>query len=199
MNFVWRNATKEDCLEFNKWGELAFVQGQNEQVKQGAYNINRYLNADRYGGLGVIVRQYIGSEEFPDKYFFAKTATVDDQIVGMTVVYKHENENVLECMAIAVNPNLHGKGYGTAMIFDIVKEQKKLFNVEEECEITAHIDKSNIASQTAFAKAGFVKTLATYKKFVGLTPVNEKFKMRPTQKVVETQNTDIKNNDDFVK
>ena len=65
MNFVWRNATKEDCLEFNKWGELAFAQDQNEQVKQGAYNINRYLNADRYGGLGVIVRQYISVAHIP--------------------------------------------------------------------------------------------------------------------------------------
>ncbi len=179
MNLSWRNTTKYDCVEFNKWSNAFNFEDKPQRVKDGVKNINKYLSADRYGGFGVLLRQFINYQEFTNEDYFVKTAIDKKRIVGVTVVYKHENKNVLECMIIAVNPELHGKGYGTAMVFDIVKNHKKLFGLEEQCEITAFINKENVASQTAFKKVGFVKNNKVFAKFEGLVPQNDQYTLKP--------------------
>ena len=179
MNLTWSNTTKYDCVEFNKWSNVNNFEHKTQKVVTGVQNINKYLHANRYGGLGVLLRQFVNYQEFTNEDYFVKTATDNKKIVGVTVAYKHENKNVLEWMVIAVNPELHGKGYGTAMVFDIVKHHKKLFGLNEDCEIIAFINKENVASQTAFKKVGFVKNNKKFEKFEGLIPTNDQYTLKP--------------------
>lgn len=199
MNFEWRDATPLDCLEFNRWSETDNF--KEKLAKKGSKNLNKFLNANRYGGFGFIIRQFINYQEFTSDDYFAKVATIEENVVGVAVVYKHPNKNLLECMAIAVDPSLQGNGYGTAMIFDIVKCHEKLFGIKEKCEVTAYIDKHNIASQTAFKKVGFLKTNKVFDKFEGLCPLNDQYSFTPKEDIVleDNSNTNNINNKDFSK
>lgn len=179
MNLKWRNTTKYDCLEFNKWSNKDNYKGESKRVLEGVVNINKYLNANRYGGFGVFVKQFLNCQNFGGDMYFVKTALDKTKIVGVVIAHKSKDDNVLECMAIAVNPKLRGKGYGTAMIFDVAKQHHLLFNLSQKCEISVLINKDNVASQTTFKNVGFVKTNGIFKKIEGVIPINEQYTIKP--------------------
>ncbi len=192
MNLIWQDTTKYDCVEFNKWSDEANYINSSQSVRDGVKNINKYLHANRYGGFGVLIRQFVNFQEFTADDYFVKTAIHKNKIVGVTVTFKHPNKNILECMVLGVNPTCQGKGYGSAMVFDIVKDHVKLFGLTETCEITAFIDKENVASQLAFKKHGFVKTNKQFKKIEGITPVNEQYSLEPKIIIQTKQELDRK-------
>lgn len=176
MNFEWRDITREDCVEFNRWCNIDELKVKTPASIKGVENLNKYLHSNSYGGLGNMVLMFINTIGGADDMYL-KTATIDNKPVGFVLVNNDlKPMPTLECMIFAVNPELQGKGYGTAMLFDVVKHPDLIFNVEN-CKFVSYVNKTNVASQKAFTKVGFVKNNSWFKEFKNIitVPANEQF------------------------
>lgn len=158
MNFEWTRTTKKDCEEFNKWNNPDELKFKEDKVLNNVKNLNKFLNADKAGGLGSVLVNYIGGDAYSLNNFFVKTARLNNEIVGVMAAYfnNESGSNVLECQIYAVKPELQGKGYGTAMLFDMVKNTEQIFGISNT-KFVAYVNKNNKASIKAFEKNGFKK------------------------------------------
>lgn len=146
MNFTWRETTSADLKLFNDWHRQA-------KIKNNQYdNISVFLTDTAL--LGNFIDNITSS--FPER-LKAITALLNDVPVGVVVAYIRNQpklDNIVTFEAIAVNPELTGKGIGTAMIFDVVKNSEKIFNYNPKV-IRAVVNASNYASKKVFKKNNF--------------------------------------------
>ena len=119
MNFDWRDISRKDTEEFNKWSN-----SEDFKIKSKENTIDKYLHTNNYGGLGELIKMFLNVK---GKDMFLKVATDNGQLIGIIVAMKLDNQpkDTIECMMFAVNPTLQGKGYGTAMLFDVVKSPER--------------------------------------------------------------------------
>lgn len=146
MNFTWREITDEDLKIFNNWHKMA-------KLKNNEYDgISVFLTDTAL--LGNFIDRITSS--YPER-LKAITAILNDVPVGVVVAYirnEPKMDNIVTFEAIAVNPELTGKGIGTAMIFDVVKNSEKILASLPDY-FFASIDKDNKPSRGAFENNGF--------------------------------------------
>ena len=155
MNFTWEKTNEKDFETFNIWHTEAIFKAGKEQDP-----ITKYL-APKTVLLGNVIKMLTGEKS--DLKWESLTAKLNGDAVGF-VVFSRENklENnfpilQLNIEVIAVNPSCVGKGVGTAMIFDIVKNKEKFFGLKVD-KFSTKIERENSPSQNAFLKNGFIKT-----------------------------------------
>lgn len=184
MNFDWRDISRKDTEEFNQWSN-----SEDFKIKSKENTIDKYLHTNNYGGLGELIKMFLNVK---GKDMFLKVATDNGRMIGIIVAMKLDNQpkNTIECMMFAVNPTLQGKGYGTAMLFDVVKYPEKIFGISN-CKFVSYVNKENIASETAFKKAGFKKNENWLENF-GLEVKNNQFVYDKTDENLNGENNERK-------
>lgn len=147
MNFTWRETTDDDKKLFNNWHKLS-------KLKNNEYDgISVFLTDTAL--LGNFIDRITSS--YPER-LKAITAILNDVPVGVVVAYirnEPKMDNIVTFEAIAVNPELTGKGIGTAMIFDVVKNSEKILASLPDY-FFASINKNNKSSRGAFENNGFI-------------------------------------------
>lgn len=159
MNFTWEKTEEKDFETFNKWHMEAIFKAGKEQDP-----ITKYL-APKTILLGNVIKMLTGEKS--DLKWESITAKLNGVAVGF-VAFSRETKlenNVpilqLNIEVIAVDPSCVGKGVGTAMIFDIVKNKEKLFGLKIH-KFSTKIERENRPSQNAFLKNGFIKTSSEF-------------------------------------
>lgn len=142
MNFEWKKTTEQDLEQFNNWGK--------KDLK-----IQRFVDGKN---LGNKILDMVGSLNFDQSPFKVKSVYSGNVLVGVCVVIINKatkkSRNTLTLYNIVVNPELQNKGYGCAMMFDIVKNCEQIFNFKPMV-IKSYVDKQNVASNKMHVNAGF--------------------------------------------
>lgn len=147
MNFDWRKSTPEDFELFNNWHKVAKLKNSNSD------RISTFLTGDAL--LGTFIKKSIlrGSDNLK-----SITATLNSKAVGVIVAYVRQKNSEVDAAitieAIAVNPEFIGRGIGTAMIFDVVKNSDKILGITPDYFVAA-VDSDNKSSCGAFENNGF--------------------------------------------
>lgn len=142
MNFEWKQTTEQDLEQFNNWGK--------KDLK-----IQRFVDGKN---LGNKILEMVGSLNFDQSPFKVKSVYSGNVLVGVCVVFinktNKKDRNTMMIYNIVVNPELQNKGYGCAMMFDIVKNCEQIFNFKPMV-IKSYVDKQNVASNKMHVNAGF--------------------------------------------
>lgn len=186
LMFRWEDTTPEQCEEFNRWTQADKLKVKTTTSLKGIENLNRFLNADREGGLGNFILQFLLEErenhETNSNYLIEsemifKTVIDNDEIISVMAFNKVvDTETTINCMLIAVNPEKQAQGYGAAIALEMVKHPDLIFGIKG-CKFTAFIDKNNLPSQKIFLGANFTENKTYFEKFTkrGLKPKTLKF------------------------
>ena len=147
MNFDWRRTTEEDLQEFNKWHES--VKGTNKD------NITKYIGEKP---LGENVLDLVKDLNCDNTSYRARSIYYNNELVGVVVAIivnkSRFSHRELRIHNLVVNPFVQGKGIGTAILFDVVKNCEQIFNFTPS-KITSSVAKSNVASNKAHQNAKF--------------------------------------------
>ena len=135
MNFNWNISNEADFKEFDKW----------------IINNNNFLK-DRK--LSEVISNTINGCVRP---CYCATAKIKKEVCGFVLISHNFNEKpVKQAMIdlIVTNPKLSNNGFGTAMIFDVVKNCEKIFGFKPE-KINALVNVTNNSSKKIFLKNYF--------------------------------------------
>lgn len=142
MNFEWKQTTEQDLEQFNNWGK--------KDLK-----IQRFVDGKNLGNKILEMVENIG---YDSGVFRVRSVYDNDVLVGVCVVFinktNKKDRNTMMIYNIVVNPELQNKGYGCAMMFDIVKNCEQIFGFKPRV-IKSYVDKDNVASNKMHLSAGF--------------------------------------------
>ena len=142
MNFEWKQTTEQDLEQFNNWGK--------KDLK-----IQRFVDGKN---LGNKILEMVENISYDSGVFRVRSVYDNDVLVGVCVVIINKatkkSRNTLTLYNIVVNPELQNKGYGCAMMFDIVKNCEQIFNFKPMV-IKSYVHKQNVASNKMHVNAGF--------------------------------------------
>ncbi len=197
-NLTWVDTTKEHCYEINRWSDKNELKVKTEASFAAVEKLNHFLNASPENGLGVFLMRYIKKQ--PDDYFYndtpvnlndrnsveyvVKTAMHKAEVVGF-LAFSHKFEpntgqDEYHILMYAVNPELQGRGYATAMFRDIQQNPQLIFGVDS-CKVTMMVDVDNIACRKVISKFGAVvdeeKMQRTIAALQGRKPKMDEFVM----------------------
>lgn len=134
MEFQWDDYRKEYESALSNWGHDFITQRYaTEDILQ---DIQYYQNHSEY---------LLGEN------FFCKVIS-KRQVLAVGIFLVHDQTLTINPLIVA--PEARNHGYGTAIIYELVKETRKIFGNEYQ-QIIAGIDLSNHPSIRLFQKVGF--------------------------------------------
>lgn len=141
----WVRYDKEESAVFAGFNRQLRAWTSQEAVRKyvsGEFDLDRYL-------LSLAIDE--GSDI--DGLFYCFT---DNELCGVALVSAPEgNSDETNIQYIVVNPNMQGKGLGTALLTSIFANGNFFTRNRHKGYFVARIDKSNLASHKAFVKSGF--------------------------------------------
>lgn len=196
-NLTWTDTGKEDCYEINNWSDKNLLTVKTDATSEAVDKLNRFLNASPSNGLGSFLLGYIKKQ--PGDYFYyeaanwndttqvkygVKSARDGDRLVGFVAFDSKfiptTGETEYHVLMYAVNPELQGRGYATAMFFDMKRNPQLIFGVDH-CKISMMVDVENVGCRKVISKVGAQLDSEQQAKItgmlesVGLVPKMEEF------------------------
>jgi len=130
-----RKVSEKDCRLIWKWANDPEVRAESFTPKAIPYNDH--------------VIWFERKNNDPDSYLYIAENT-DRKSVGQVRFELEGNDAII---SISLDRKFRGKGYGSIII---ALASQKIFEISEVNVIHAYIKKGNIASKSAFQKAGFI-------------------------------------------
>ena len=97
-------------------------------------------------------------DKIDSEIYITKAVYVDDILLGyLALCYFKENEkNTISINLIVINPKYHNNGYGKLILNDLIKNNKKIINIDVDI-FNATISITNISSIKLFESLNFTK------------------------------------------
>lgn len=195
---TWVDTTKDDCYIINSWSDEKQLTIKTESTRIAVDKLNKFLNASPTNGIGTSLIPYIKKQP-GDFYYYDEPLNVNDQNkVGYGVKSAYYNGELIGFVAYdstfsqttgkteylilkyAVNPELQGRGFATAMFMDMKKAPQLIFGVDH-CKVSMMVDIENVGCRKVISKVGAkIDTEKMEKMKVilkGLQPKMEEFVM----------------------
>ena len=142
----WVRYDKEESAVFARFNRQMRAWSSQEAVRKyvsGEFDLDRYL-------LSLAIDE--GSDI--DGLFYCFT---DNELCGVALVSAPEgNSDETSVQYIVVNPNMQGKGLGTAMLSSIFTNGNFFTRNMHKGKFVTSVHKDNVASQKACLKSGFI-------------------------------------------
>lgn len=196
---TWLDTTKADCTQISSWSDKNLLTVKTDATSEAVDKLNRFLNASPNNGLGSFLISYIKKE--PGDYYYyddpswyntsfvqygVKSAYDQDRLVGFVAFDSKfiatTGETEYHILMYAVNPELQGLGYATAMFFDMKQHPQAIFGTDH-CKVSMMVDVENVGCRKVISKVGAkidtekMEQIAGVLDGFGLVPRMEEFVM----------------------
>ena len=146
------------------------------RIKINSKHIYRLLNCCRnneirdveinkdYAGFSINYNQYSDLEKIlkenkiDGESYITKIVYVDNILLGYLALcyFQWNGKNVISINPIVINPKYHNNGYGKLILNDLIKNNKKIINIDVDI-FNATISITNISSIKLFESLNFTK------------------------------------------
>lgn len=183
-NLTWIDTTKEDCYCIDGWSDKNLLTVKTNATSEAVDKLNRFLNAGPNNGLGSFLLGYIKKDQgdycyFEDPSWYdddwvkygVKSAYDQDKLVGFVAFDSKfiatTGETEYDILMYAVNPELQGLGYATAMFFDMKQYPQFIFGTDH-CKVSMMVDVENVGCRKVISKVGAKIDTEKMAKMTGL-------------------------------
>ena len=182
---TWLDTTKEDCYQINSWSDKNLLTVKTDATSEAVDKLNRFLNSTPNNGLGTFLIGYIKKQP-GDFYYYeesanwnnntkvkygVKSAYDKDKLVGFVAFDSKfiatTGETEYHILMYAVNPELQGLGYATAMFFDMKQHPQYIFGADH-CRVSMMVDVENVGCRKVISKVGAKIDTEKMAKMTGL-------------------------------
>ena len=189
---TWLDTTREDCFQISSWSDKNLLTVKTEATSEAVDKLNRFLNSSPNNGVGSFLLGYIKKQP-GDFYYYEDPSWYNDSWVkyGVKSAYDHgklvgfvafdskfiatTGETEYHILMYAVNPELQGLGYATAMFFDMKQHPQYIFGTDY-CKVSMMVDVENVGCRRVISKVG--ATIDT-EKMAKMTDILDGFGLVP--------------------
>lgn len=149
MKLIWKNYSDNNAVEINQWLK-------HEET-------NKFLEIDDWHSayVNIITGVDFYYENGEKSYYklnydyFCKVVIENNRLISVLNLYVNYADNSIQINPIIVAPILQGRGYGTAIIKELIGNPQNILRSNCYSKIGIMIESDNLLSLRCFEKSGF--------------------------------------------